>query len=156
MASITAVLHTHNDGLRVGRCLETLYPCDEIVIVDHGSTDATVSIARQYAATIVAASLVSGAHSKPTIQGWVLCLDPRESLSESLAASLYQWKSERIAADAAFAVWLREETEDGWTEGPKPQTRLIPANRNDWKRRLPPDEAFVRALEGRLLRFAFP
>jgi glycosyltransferase involved in cell wall biosynthesis len=55
MASITALLHTHNDALRLGRALETLYACDEILLVDHGSRDDTVRIARQYGAKVVEA-----------------------------------------------------------------------------------------------------
>ena len=56
MPSITAVLHTENDALRLGRALETLYPCDDIVVIDHESRDATVRIARQYGAKVVDAT----------------------------------------------------------------------------------------------------
>ena len=47
MPSITALLHTENDALRLGRALETLYTCDDILIVDYGSRDATVRVARE-------------------------------------------------------------------------------------------------------------
>ena len=56
MTSITALLHTENDALRVGRVLETLYPCDQILVVDHGSRDASVRIAREYGARVVDAA----------------------------------------------------------------------------------------------------
>jgi glycosyltransferase involved in cell wall biosynthesis len=55
MREITAVVHTQDDGLRIGRCLETLYPCDEILIVDHGSKDGTVRVAQEYGARIMRA-----------------------------------------------------------------------------------------------------
>ena len=55
MPSITALLHTENDALRLGRCLETLYPCDYIHVVDHGSQDGTVPLAREYGARVIAA-----------------------------------------------------------------------------------------------------
>jgi len=53
MPHITALLHTANDALRLGRALETLRACDEIMIVDHESSDATVRIAREYGAQIL-------------------------------------------------------------------------------------------------------
>ena len=48
MPSITALIHTSNDALRLGRLLETLYPCDTIVVVDHRSQDKTLRLAREY------------------------------------------------------------------------------------------------------------
>ena len=53
MPPITALLHTSNDGLRLGRALETLLPCAEILIVDHHSTDDTLRIVREYGAHIL-------------------------------------------------------------------------------------------------------
>src|SRR5208337_5267765 len=105
MASITALLHTQNDALRLGRALETLYPCDDILVVDHGSHDNSVHVAREYGARVVGARagatpdhylhFAGGGLEQParanaisTGSGWVLHLDPRESLTESLAASL--------------------------------------------------------------------
>jgi glycosyltransferase involved in cell wall biosynthesis len=177
MASITALLHTRNDALRLGRALETLYACDDILVVDHGSRDATVRVAREYGARVVdahpEASLgdylrIANPGSAPSEfgrpgaggPGWILCLDPHESLSEKLAASLFEWKSELFHAQApvapAFSVFLREETAEGWLEVPAAQTRLVPRTWNLWRGTFPVHEASAVALEGELLRFAFP
>src|SRR2546429_9337423 len=56
MPSITALLHTENDALRLGRTLETLYPCDDVIVVDHGSRAGTVRPACQDGAREVSAS----------------------------------------------------------------------------------------------------
>jgi len=164
MASITAVLHTKNDALRLGRALETLYACDEIVVVDHDSQDGTVRVAREYGARVV--SEQSGASprdyllAKAGSAGWILCLDPRESVTEKLAASLFEWKSEagrsNPAAASAFSFFLREETAEGWVEVPFAQTRLVPPTWNLWKGNFPAQEPSAIALEGELLRFVFP
>ncbi len=163
MTSITALLHTENDGLRLGRALETLYACDDILVVDHGSVDDTVRVARDYGARVVAATPESLAenylHQART--GWVLCLDPRESLTEKLAASLFEWKSQsaggsRIATASAYSVFLREETAQGWREIPTAQTRLIPQTWKSWRGRFPIHLPQAPALEGELLRFVFP
>src|ERR1700686_5642178 len=96
MTSITALLHTHNDALRLGRALETVYACDHILIVDHGSEDSTVRVARDYGATVMSAA--PGATVERYVRsappGWVLCLDRWEALTEKLWASLFEWKAE--------------------------------------------------------------
>jgi len=163
MVPIKALLHAHNDVLRIGRCLETLYPCDEIVIVDHGSEDGTLRVAREYGARIVDAAQASDLQvgelqiAGAVREDWILCLDPTESLTESLAASLFEWKSEAVAESAsAYSVFLREETSEGWVENPVAQTRLVPANWKQWEGRFPKNEASAQALEGELLRFVLP
>jgi glycosyltransferase involved in cell wall biosynthesis len=163
MLSLTALLHTSNDGLRLGRCLETAYACNEIVIIDHGSTDDTLHVAHEFGAKIVHADPEMGEAHRIGPVGfssthWVLCLDPRESLSEALAASLLEWKWN--AADSrdpgAHAILLREENAHGWIENPIPQTRLVPANWDRWSGRFPVNDRSSVTLEGKLLRFAFP
>ena len=161
MPAITALLHTHNDGLRLGRCLETLYPCDEILIVDHGSIDQTVRIAREYGAAILRATdgAPPNAYAKKANAEWILCLDVHESLTERLAASLFEWKSLGTADSAQprpFSVFLREETPNGWVENPEAQTRLIPRNWPHWKGNWPSAQVPAVALDGEILRFSFP
>lgn len=160
MLAITALLHTENDALRLGRCLETLYPCDDIVIVDHGSRDSTAQVAAEYGARVVTA--VAGAtpdyYFRDIGPGWILCLDPRESLSESLAASLYEWKllSASESTARAFSFSLREETATGWIANSAPQTRLVPSHWRRWKDNFPANDPSASVLEGDLLRFSFP
>ena len=164
MPAITALLHTRNDALRLGRALETLLPCDEIVVVDHGTHYSTRRIAREYGARVVSA--------KPDItpsqclhlarHDWILCLEPRESITEMLSASLFEWKAEwkpeaqTVPETAAFAVFLREETPHGWQSNPLPQTRLVPRSWSRWQGLLPATEPSAIALEGALLRFTQP
>jgi len=167
MASITALLFTHNDALRLGRTLETLYACDEILIVDQGSGDATGRVARQYGARVLQArpgvspaDYVRAAPSTGANSRWILCLDPHESLTEKLAASLFEWKSESLHGRArtapAYSVFLRQETADGWVAVPAAQTRLVPLAWNAWQGILPVQEGGAIVLEGELLRFVFP
>ena len=156
MPSITALLHTHNDALRLGRALEMLFPCDEIVIIDHDSDDGTSEVAREYGATILKAS--PGVPRLQTMRGeWIFSLDPRESVTEALAASLFEWKLEAIPASVrAFSVYRREETVEGWIANPIAQTRLVRADWNRWAGRFPERDASAVALEGELLHFVFP
>jgi (heptosyl)LPS beta-1,4-glucosyltransferase len=152
MPSLTALLHTRNDALRLGRALETLYACDQIVIVDHDSQDASVQIARQYGARVVSAE--SNLREYIT-DGYLLCLTPYESVSESLATSLFELKlnPERLHT---YSVFLREETAHGWIDHAFPQTRIVANTWPDWAGNVPAGDPASIPLEGELLRFAFP
>ena len=164
MPAITALLHTRNDALRLGRALETLLPCDEILVVDHGTHYPTRRIAREYGARIVSAKpdITPGQCLHFARHDWILCLEPRESISEALAASLFEWKAEwkpesqSVPETTAFAVFLREEAPHGWQLNPTPQTRLVPRHWNHWQGLLPATEPRVTILEGVLLRFTLP
>jgi glycosyltransferase involved in cell wall biosynthesis len=164
MPAITALLHARNDALCLGRALETLLPCDEIVVVDHASQDATPRIAREYGARVLTAT--EGASPCRWLQfarhDWILCLEPRESITETLSASLFEWKSDwkpdpqAPPETTAFSLFLREETAHGWQENPTPQTRLVPRHWSRWQGLLPAPTPSAIALEGALLRFLLP
>jgi glycosyltransferase involved in cell wall biosynthesis len=172
MPGITALLHTHNDALRLGRALEILYSCDEILIVDHDSRDATVQIAHEYGARVIGARTIEApiieAQSGGSLdqyldsvrQPWILCLDPRESISESLVATLFEWKSQPASSlqnsAPAFSLRIREETAQGWTMHPTPHTRLVPRSWRRWEGAFPAPESSAPTLEGEILRFVFP
>ena len=75
MPTLTALLHTFNNGLMLGRALETLYPCDEILIVDHGSHDDTVRVASEYAARVISlsADALPSFWLQAACSDWILC-----------------------------------------------------------------------------------
>jgi glycosyltransferase involved in cell wall biosynthesis len=52
MKNISAVVITRNEELNIRRCLDSLVWVDEIVVVDSGSTDRTMEIARTCGATV--------------------------------------------------------------------------------------------------------
>jgi len=161
MPPITALLHTDNDALRLGRALEMLIPCDEILIVDHHSQDATCRIARQYGARIVPASQDAAPSHYLDLAShpWILCLQPTESITEGLQATLYEWafpQRQGLQSTSAFSVFVKEETAAGWLTHPAPETRLVPRHWNQWRGRIPASEPSALALEGELLRFSLP
>lgn len=162
MPVLTALLHTNNDALRLGRCLETLHPCDEILVIDHGSQDETVRIAREHGARVIAAlpNVSNDHYAQLAAPGWILTLDPRESLTEGLAASLFElhekWKSGGDIMAPVYSMFIRIETVDGWSEILSPETRLVPHIWKRWAGHFPAHEPSAPALEGALLRFSFP
>ena len=164
MPAITALLHTRNDALRLGRALETLLPCDEILIVDHGSQDATLRIAREYGARIVTATrpMTPAEYLELATHEWILWMEPCEALTESLSASLFEWKMEPHAASqacadsVAFSVYIREEIASGLHEISNQQIRLLPRGWKHWKYVLPDSIYAPILLEGLLLSFKSP
>ena len=160
MPPITAILHTCNDAERLGRALESLRPCDELLVVDHGSTDATLRVAREYGARIrhAAPAQSPGSYLASALHDWVLYLLPSESLTEGLEASLYEWKLYEpgdVASIPACSAFVREETREGWAEG-RPSTRLIPKGWHLWDGNLPRQSSQSMMLQGDLLHFRLP
>ena len=149
MPTITAILHTRNDERRLGRALESLRPCDEHLIVDHGSTDGTLQVARQYGAAIRSES--DGSFLEAVTGDWVLCLLPGEALSEELEGRLYEWKQEAPGTAAAYALRVREETPAGWRFH-SPETRLVRRGALHWTSELPPRMDGASLFPGDLLR----
>jgi hypothetical protein len=157
MPPITAMLQTCNDAPHLGRALESLRPCDEILIVDLGSTDHTLHIAREYGAVIQNSTpdkpFYSWLHSAQ--HPWIFCLLPSETLTEYLEASLFEWKL-RPASEAAeissCSVVVKEEAKNSWAN-PLTSTRLVPRIWTSWDGPLPQRDPRSLLLEGDLLRF---
>ena len=161
MPPITALLHTANDGLRLGRTLETLLPCSEILIVDHHSADETRRIAGKYGARVV----TPGTHPpvnhylELASEDWILCMDPGESITEGLQASLFEWSllpRQSVAGKISFSFLVREQSGEHWLHLPAPETRLIPRTWSRWRGKVPANDATATTLEGELLRFDLP
>ena len=166
MPPITALLHTTNDALRLGRALETVLPCSEILVVDHGSNDTTRQIAREYGARIVhATSLAPLNHCAVNHyldlarNDWIFCMEARESQTDGLQASLFEWAAlphESTLGTSAFSVFIRHEVDGVWSDPIGPEIRLVPRSWTWWRGRLPAQQPPAVPLEGELLRFAYP
>ena len=90
---LSAIVITRNEADNIGACLDSVAFCDERIVVDCGSSDGTVEIARGRGARVAfhawrgfgpqknyALSLASGA--------WVLTIDADERVSPELAAAI--------------------------------------------------------------------
>ena len=88
--TISAVIHTLNEEANIRTCLESVKWVDEIIIIDMGSEDKTLSIAKEYNACIYTHEKVRYVDlarnfglSKVTSE-WTLVLDADEILPEKL------------------------------------------------------------------------
>lgn len=164
MMKITALIHTHNDGERIGRALDSLRACDEVLVVDHASTDDTTKIAREHGATVKEGvpGVNPGVYAIDAHHDWILCLLPTESVGEGLEASLFEWKNrdekeskDNAAEQHSVGFQIREETDSGWKELGA-HTRLVNRNNINWPGHLPLDDPNAEILPGHLLRFSKP
>ncbi len=91
-ATISAVIPTLNEEKNIEACLNSLSSlCDEIFIVDSGSSDETLQIARKFGAQIVNHPYANAAkqwnwalNNLPLSGKWILCLDADQQLSSEL------------------------------------------------------------------------
>lgn len=90
---LSVTLITLNAEARIRQCLESVRWADEIVIVDSGSTDGTLTIAREFTNRIVHRDWAGYGPQKQFAvsqaqHDWILSLDADESLSPELAENI--------------------------------------------------------------------
>jgi glycosyltransferase involved in cell wall biosynthesis len=137
---ITATLITLNEEENLPRALSSLGCCDDIVVVDSGSDDRTVEIAREYGARVIERQFSGYADQKNFASGlaqhdWILSLDADEALSDKLEAEVRELKRSGPRADAYQAPrlaeylgkWIRYS---GWY--PDPKVRLYNRKKARW------------------------
>ena len=98
--NISAAIITYNEARNIERCLNSLIGvADEIVVVDSGSTDATVDICRRYGCSVTTRPFTGYGSQRQYAAGlahnrYVLSIDADEVLSANLRQSLMQLKAE--------------------------------------------------------------
>ena len=116
---LSVTIIAFNAAAQIGACLESVAFADEIVVVDSGSTDATVEIARRHGARVESREWHGFGRQKQHAVSlarheWVLCLDVDERVTEPLARSIRaafaggRYRAWRMARRNRFlGKWLR-------------------------------------------------
>jgi glycosyltransferase involved in cell wall biosynthesis len=89
----SAVVTTFNNGATLERCLASVAFADDLMILDSGSTDATLDIARRFGARVAVEPFRGYSAQKQAAidrakHDWVLLLDADEVLSDAARASI--------------------------------------------------------------------
>ena len=159
MTPLSAVLITHNEERNLAAALESVRFCDEIVVVDSGSTDRTREIAETAGARVVRSEPWPGFVAQRNLAAdaarhdWILAVDADERVTaelrdeiQALRAAGFDRAGYRIPRVALYlGRWIRATD---WY--PDAQLRLFDRTRGRWQGGLVHESVRVDGGVGRL------
>lgn len=106
---LSACIITFNEAERIEECLRSLSFCDELVVVDAHSTDATRALAAGLGARVIERDWPGYRSQKQFAvdaarHEWVLCLDADERVSPELRAQITALRQRGFADAAGYSV----------------------------------------------------
>ena len=142
---ISAVVLAHNSGDTIGKTLQSLEWCDEVIVVDDDSTDNTREIARTHKARVVKRKLEDDFAAQRNsglsmAKGdWVLFVDSDEVVTPELAGEIEKKASERQSVNVSGYYLKRKDWMFGkWlAHGETSRVKLVRLARRDagtWRR----------------------
>ncbi len=107
MIKVSACIITFNEEQTIRECLDTVRWCDEIIVVDSGSTDQTVSICESAGCKVMyhkffSFSLQRQFASEQASNDWILFIDADERLSPGLIEEFKNLTPETVKRHVAY------------------------------------------------------
>ena len=104
---LSACIITRNEADRIAACLQSVAFCDDIVVVDSASTDATREIAQAHGARVLVRAFDGYRTQKDFAvrnarHDWVLCLDADERVTPRLRAAIEAARGSGFAGAAGY------------------------------------------------------
>jgi glycosyltransferase involved in cell wall biosynthesis len=105
MPQISATIITLNEEGRIAEAIASLACCDEVIVVDSGSSDRTRDIATKLGARVITRNWEGYSKQKnfaaaQSRHDWILSIDADERVSAELSEEILRWKT----ADSRFAA----------------------------------------------------
>jgi glycosyltransferase involved in cell wall biosynthesis len=157
--AISAVLIAQNEEEALGAALASVSFCDEIVLVDSGSTDGTREIAEEAGARVIVNAPWPGFVAQRDFavraarHDWVLALDADERVGAALRDEILALR-ERGFGHAGYRIPRMAFYQGRWIRGtdwyPDWQVRLFDRTRGGWSGDLVHESVRVRGSVGRL------
>ena len=165
---VSAVIITFNEELVISETLSRLWWCDEIIIIDSGSTDRTVHICFEHGCTVYKQELSGFGEQKKygvsrAKNDWILCIDADELLSEPLIEEIQNELSKTECSFAAFEipltlVFMQKVFRYG-KESKSHKIRLFNKTKGDWDGSLVHETVLVngesKRLENKILHYSY-
>jgi len=159
MPKVSATVITLNERDNIRQCLETLSWADELIVVDSGSTDGTVEIAREYTDRVIHHDWPGHVQQKnyaidQATHEWIFSLDADERVTPKLAEEIVRSLSAEQPEYDAYSVprlahYLgRYIRHCGWY--PDRKVRLFRRDAGRWGGRNPHDSVKVACPVGKL------
>lgn len=140
MLPLSVVIITKNEEKNLARCLESVTWADQVLILDSGSQDRTVEIARKYNAEVFSEEWRGFGAQKARAallakNDWILSLDADECVTPDWMAE-FKARAGQLDAQTAYAIprrsyywgqWIRH---GGWW--PDRQVRLFHRKFSNW------------------------
>lgn len=135
MGKISACLSVFNEEKNIERCLKSLSFADEILVVDNGSTDKTLELAKKYTKKIFSQKnnpdkidIQKNFGFEKATGDWILSIDADEEISKELANEIKTTVSKKLSING---YWIPRKNiifgkfieNTGWY--PDPQLRLF-------------------------------
>jgi len=107
--ALSACIITRNEADRIQSCIEALDWCDEIVVVDAHSSDATRGIAERLGARVIERDWAGYRSQKQFAtdaarHDWVLCVDADERVTPALRAEIVALRAGGFAGCNAWTI----------------------------------------------------
>jgi len=141
MTKLSATIITLNEERKIARTIESLRCCDEVLVLDSGSTDRTCAVAKSLQARVINEPWRGYAAQKNraaecAAHDWVLSLDADETVSEELDAEILALKQDGFHHDGYsmprmaqyLGRWIRHS---GWF--PDRKIRLYDQRKGAWR-----------------------
>jgi glycosyltransferase involved in cell wall biosynthesis len=166
--AISACVITLNEADRIEDCLESLSWCNDILVVDSHSTDATRKLSEEHGARVIERDWPGHVAQKEFAvrearHDWVLCIDADERISAELRDEIEALRKRDLAEHAGWQMprlssylghWIRHGS---WH--PDRKLRLFDRRRGRWTGRDPHDrvevEGSVGTFSGNLLHHPY-
>jgi len=167
-APLAACIITYNEADRIAECVRSVGFCDEIVVVDAHSSDATREIAAGLGARVIERDWPGYRSQKDFAvracrYEWVLCLDADERVSDGLRAEIEQLRAGGFAGHAGWSVPRMTDYFGRFLRHgnayPDRLVRLFDRRRGGWVGREIHERSEVRGsvgrLRGKLLHYSY-
>jgi len=151
---LSACVITYQEEDHIADCLRSLSFCEDVLVVDSGSTDRTQQIAADLGARVIVNVPFPGHREQKQFavdharHDWVLCLDADERVTADLRDKVLQLKADSFRGESAYAVvrrncYLGRFIRHGLF-GPEFKVRLFDRRRAGWAGVNPHDRVELR------------